>query len=118
ACAGTQPAAEPPAAGPAPAKPVAAAPASARGGSRDVGGAEGLAQLCDVLRDEAGMPFEGNEVARARARDEHERRRLQTVEETYTVQVPATGFAFRGYDLGDRRLSVDTGRSFVLADGV
>jgi hypothetical protein len=118
ACAGTQPAAEPPATGPAPAKPVAAAPASERGGSRDVGGADGLARLCDVLRDEAGMPFEGNEVARARARDEHERRRLQAVEETYTVQVPAAGFAFRGYDLGDRRLSVDTGRSFVLADGV
>jgi hypothetical protein len=117
ACARTQPAAEPPPTGPEPAKPAVAAPAD-RGGSRDVGGADGLARLCDVLRDEAGIPFEGNEVARARARDEHERRRLAAAEETYTVQVPAAGFAFRGYDMSDRRLSVDTGRSFVLADGV
>jgi len=118
ACARTQPAAEPPPAGPAPAKAAPAEPPRDRNGARDLGGADGVARLCDVLRDEAGMPFDGNEVARARARDEHERRRLQAVEETYSVQVPAGGFAFRGYDLGDRRLSVDTGRSFVLADGV
>src|SRR4051812_15002862 len=102
ACARTQPAAEPPAAGPPPAAP-APAPTADRGGPRDVGGADGLARLCDALRDEDGMPFDGNEVAQARAREEHQRRRLQAVDETYAVQVPAAGFAFRGYDLDDRR---------------
>jgi hypothetical protein len=118
ACAGTQPAAEPAPAGPPPAPAAAAAPAATRGNSRDVGGADGIARLCEVLRDEDGISFEGNEVARARAREQHERNRLQAMESTYAVQVPAGGFAFRGYDLADRRLTVDTGRTFVLADGV
>lgn len=117
ACARTQPAAEPPPAGPRPA-PAAPAATADRGGPRDVGGADGLARLCDALRDEDGMSFDGNEVVRARAREEHERRRLQATDETYAVLVPAGGFAFRGYDLADRRLTLDSGRSFVLADGV
>jgi hypothetical protein len=118
ACASTQPAAEPPAAGPEPARAAAPAPARTPGGSREVAGADGIARLCDVLRDEDGIPFEGNEVARARAREEHQHARLEAADQTYSVEVPAAGFAFRGYDLSDRRLTVDTARSFVLADGV
>jgi hypothetical protein len=118
ACAHPQPAAEPPAAGPPPAAPTAAALAADHGGPRDVAGADGVAQLCNTLRDEAGIQFEGNDVARARARDEHERRRAQATEETYAVMVPPGGFGFRGYDLDDHRLTLDGSRSFVLADGV
>jgi hypothetical protein len=119
ACARTQPAAEAPAAGPEPAQAAApAAPAAPAGGGRDVGGADGIVRLCNTLRDPDGMPFEGNEVARARAREQHERNRAAASEATYSVQVPAAGFTFRGYDLADGRLTVDTGRSFVLAEGV
>jgi hypothetical protein len=118
ACARTQPVAEPPPVGPAPAAPAARAAVPERGGPRDVPGADGVARLCDTLRDEDGITFEGNEVTRAKAREDHERRRLQAAEETYAVMVPAGGFAFRGYDLDDGRLTVDSGRNFVLADGV
>jgi hypothetical protein len=118
ACAHTQPAAQPPPTAPPPAAPAAPASAADQAGTRDVGGADGIARLCGALRDESGMHFEGNEVARAMAREEHERRRAQASEETYAVLVPPGGFAFRGYDLDDRRLTLDSGRNFVLADGV
>jgi hypothetical protein len=116
ACATAPTPVEAPAPQPAPA--AATAPTRTRGGARLLAGADGVAQLCEELRDEDAIPFEGNDVARARARAEHERRRLEASEDTYSVEIPASGFAFRGYDLGDRRLNVDTGRNFVLADGV
>jgi hypothetical protein len=117
ACAHNPPAEAPPPAGPPPAPPAPAA-APEHGGPRDLGGADGLVRLCNALRDEDAMSFDGNEVAQARAREQHERLRAQAAEDTYAVLVPAGGFGFRGYDLSDRRLTLDSGRSFVLADGI
>jgi hypothetical protein len=89
-----------------------------RGGSSDVGGAAGVAGLCDALRDADDVEYAGNEVQRARAREAQDRRRADAAEGTYAVQVPGTGFAFRGYDLEGRQLELDTARSLTLADGV
>src|SRR3954469_4748493 len=38
------------------------------GPARELAGAESIVRLCDTLRDEDGILFEGNEVARSRAR--------------------------------------------------
>jgi hypothetical protein len=75
-------------------------------------------RLCEVLRDEDGIAFDGNEVERARAREEHEHQRSRAADGNYVVRVPAQGFAFRAYDLGDHRLALDTSRGFTVADNV
>lgn len=122
-CAATLPG-EPVGTGPSPddgdAPPPAPRPAAPKSNAltRDVGGPDGVIRLCDALRDEDGILFEGNEVARARAREDHERDRMQAADLMYVVQVPANGFAFRAYDLADRRLVIDSSRSFMVADGV
>jgi hypothetical protein len=87
-------------------------------GTHDVGGAEGVAGLCEALRDADDVEYAGNEVQQARARQEQARRRAAAAEGTYAVQVPAGGFGFRGYDLDSRKLELDTARTLVLADGV
>jgi hypothetical protein len=84
---------------------------------RDLGDADGVARLCEALRDEDGIEFDGNEVERARSREEHEQRRAAAAEATYAVRIPAGGFAFRSYDLDGRSLALDTGRNFVVGDG-
>jgi hypothetical protein len=61
--------------------------------------------------------FAGNEVERARARAAYQRARVDATQRAYVVEIRAEGFAFREYDLGDRRLSLDVGRGFTLPDG-
>ena len=118
-CAVTQPAGIDPTPDPEPTPGQAPAPAdTATPPSHDLRGARDVARLCEVLRDEAGMVFDGNEVQRARARDVHQQRRIQAAESPYVVLVPASGFDFRRYELSEKRLIVDTGGTFVLADGV
>ncbi len=119
-CAAAQP--MEPVVGPTP-MPIAAAersvppPARPAPGGAELG-ADGIARLCETLRDEDGIPFEGNDVLRARAREEHQRRRVAAADAGYVAVVPPPGFRFRGYDIDERRMSIDTSRAFVLADGV
>jgi hypothetical protein len=87
-------------------------------GTRDVGGADGVAGLCEALRDADDVEYAGNEVQQARAHEEQARRRALAAEGTYAVQIPPGGFGFRGYDLDGRKLELDTARTLVLADGV
>src|SRR5262245_61251868 len=101
-CAATQPATleptpEPPPGQPGPG-PRSAADASALP-SRDLRGARDVARLCEALRDEDGIVFDGNEVQRARARDAHHERRMRAADGPYVVLVPAAGFDFRRYEL-------------------
>jgi hypothetical protein len=100
-----------PSTGPRPRSPVVAV-------KHNLAGPDGVVRLCEALRDEDGIDFDGNEVERERAREEHLRAREQAAVATYAVPIPADGFAFRGYDLEGHRLAIDTSRNFVLADGV
>jgi hypothetical protein len=108
-----------------PAPTPIAAPATARRArtavapvKRDLAGADGVVRLCEALRDEDSIDFDGNEIERARTRQDHERERERAATTTYAVQIPPGGFAFRGYDLDTHRLALDSGRNFVVADGV
>lgn len=81
-------------------------------------GPSGVVDLCDSLRAEDRMTFAGNAVAQARARDEHRKLRLSAAGANYAIDVPAAGFSFKGYDLPNQRLLIDTERGFVVGDGV
>lgn len=106
------------------AAPPTARPAVAPGivpQSRDeaasVEGPEGLTRLCEALRDEASLTFPGNAVEQARAFEAHAQRRQTALAGRYVTVVPASGFAFRNYDLAERKLLLDTERGLVLGDG-
>jgi len=73
--------------------------------------------LCESLRDENPTGFPGNAVAQARAIEAHAQRRQTALAGRYVASVPATGFLFRSYELGERRLMLDTDRGLVLGDG-
>jgi hypothetical protein len=104
-----------------PATVAATAPTMVRmrdsGDAWSVNGADGLVNLCQTLRDEASVTFSGNAVEQARAADAHARQREDALAGRYVAVVPASGFAFRAYDLGERRLVLDTRRTIVVGDG-
>jgi hypothetical protein len=105
---------------PAPARPTPAAPVGplpVRGQATSINGPEGLTQLCESLRDEAALTFPGSAVDQARAFEAHAQRRQAVLAGHYVTDVPAAGFAFRNYELGSRRLVLDTERNLVLGDG-
>jgi hypothetical protein len=81
-----------------------------------VQGDEGLARLCETLRDEKAMTFPGNVVAQAQEREAHAISRQDAERRRYLAMVPAQGFALANYELGERRLVLDTGRGFRLGD--
>jgi len=85
-------------------------------GAFAVEGDEGLARLCQTLRDENSMVFSGNVVAQAQERENHARRRQDAERRRYLAIVPAQGFALANYELGERRLVLDTGRGFRLGE--
>ena len=123
-CATAQPLESPAAPEPKPAPPPAALPTPTpiaavpdRGDATSVNGPEGLVRLCESLRDETSLTFPGSAVEQARAFEAHAHRRQTALAGRYVTVVPAVGFAFRGYDLGERRLQLDTERSLVLGDG-
>jgi len=82
-----------------------------------VNGPEGLVALCESMRDESSTSFSGNAVERARAMESHAQRRQAALAGRYVALVPASGFGFRNYDIGERRLTLDTEHSLVLGDG-
>jgi hypothetical protein len=122
-CASTQPIETPPLPAPV-AAPLAPSqmplPAPPRGldsaGAFAVEGSEGLARLCETLRDENSMAFSGNVVAQAQEREQHAGRRQDAERRRYVAIVPAQGFALSNYELGERRLVLDTGRGFRLGE--
>jgi hypothetical protein len=79
-------------------------------------GADGLVALCESLRDETAAEFSGNAVEQAKSSAAHAERRQSALAGSYVTVVPASGFSFRGYQMGERRLVLDTNRSFVLGD--
>lgn len=82
-----------------------------------IDGPDGLVSLCESLRDEASMTFSGGPVEQARALEAHSQRRQAALTRRYVTIVPAAGFDFRSYDLGERRLVLDTERTFAVGDG-
>jgi hypothetical protein len=121
ACASTQPAETPPlpqpvAALPSPSQLSAAPRDTGTAGAFAVEGDEGLARLCETLREENSMAFAGNVVAQAQEREAHARRRQDAERRLYVAMVPALGFALANYELGERRLVLDTGRGFRLGE--
>ena len=63
------------------------------------------------------MTFAGNAVEQSRAVENHAQWRQKALAGRYVAIVPATGFSFRAYELGEQRLILDTNHSLVLGDG-
>ena len=87
------------------------------GDASSVQGADGLVALCQSLRDEPLSAAGGNPVEQARATELHAERRQAALVGRYVAMVPATGFAFTSYELGERRLLLDTEHGLALDDG-
>ena len=87
------------------------------GDASSVSGPDGLVALCQALRDENPADFSGNAVEQARAVESHAQRRQAALAGRYVALIPASGFAFRNYELGERRLILDTERGLALGDG-
>jgi hypothetical protein len=122
-CATAQPTAAPNASIPPPPEefaprlaPPPAAP-SKPGDATNILGSEALVGLCQALRDETTLDFPSNPVEQARASAAHAERRQSAQAATYVTVLPASGFSFRSYQIGEHRLVLDTDHSFVLDDG-
>ena len=102
---------------PATSAPIPRAGRASDGDAWTVSGADGLVALCESLRDENPTGFPGNAVAQAQAIEAHAQRRQTALAARYVAIVPSAGFVFRSYELGERRLMLDTDRGLVLGDG-
>jgi len=87
------------------------------GDAASLDGPDGLTRLCESMRDEASLTFPGNAVEQARAYEAHMQRRQAAISGRYVTMVPATGYAFRSYELDERRLVLNSERGLVLGDG-
>jgi hypothetical protein len=90
---------------------------SKSGEATTIAGPDALAGLCQALRDETATEFPGSPVDQAKASAVHAERRQAAQGSSYVTVIPASGFAFRSYQVGDHRLVLDTDRSFSLGDG-
>ena len=97
--------------------PIPSAGPANNGDASTVSGPDGLVALCESLRDENPSGFPGNAVEQARAIESHAQRRQAALAARYVAVVPAAGFVFRSYELGERRLILDTDRGLALGDG-
>jgi len=97
--------------------PIPSAGPANNGDASTVSGPDGLVALCESLRDENPSGFPGNAVEQARAIEIHAQRRQAALAGRYVAVVPAAGFVFRSYELGERRLILDTDRGLALGDG-
>jgi len=75
-------------------------------------------RVCDAVRTEGSVRFEGDEVERGRARADFKRRRDQVLAGVYVVEVPGAGFAFGEYDFDSKRLPIELGKALRAIDGV
>jgi hypothetical protein len=78
----------------------------------------GLRRVCETVRPDSQVKFTGNEVERGKARAEHRKRRTAALERFYLVTVPAQGFSFREYDVGEKKLTLDTRKLLAVGEGV
>jgi hypothetical protein len=93
-------------------------PASRRAGEAiEIAGPDALVGLCRTLRDPSAPDFSGNAVEQARAAAAHDDRRQAALAASYVTVIPSNGFAFRGYQMSDHRLVLDTDRNFILGEG-
>jgi len=99
------------------AEPTVAVGKTRDGDASSVLGAEGLVALCQSLRDEPLSTAGENPVEQARAAELHAQRRQAALAARYVAMVPAAGFAFTSYELGERRLLLDTEHGLALDDG-
>jgi hypothetical protein len=97
--------------------PIATTGLAGNGDASSVSGPDGLVALCESLRDENSVAYAGNAVEQARAIEAHAQRRQAALASRYVAMVPASGFAFRSYELGERRLLLDIERGLALGDG-
>lgn len=80
--------------------------------------AQDVRRLCEALRPDAEVRFRGDEVARGKARAEHEARRREILASVFTMDLPPATWGFREYEFDAQRLEVDTTRTFRLGEGV
>jgi hypothetical protein len=90
---------------------------SKSGEAASVAGPDALVDLCQALRDEGTVDFQGNPVEKARASAAHAERREMALASSYVTVVPPAGFSFRTYQMSEGRLVLDTDRGLVLGDG-
>lgn len=109
------PVAQPPTMPPPP-PPARQAPAASAGVASNIAGPDALVALCETLREESPAEASGNAVEQAQAVAAHAAERQAALGGTYVTVVPASGFAFRGYQMGQHRLALDTERSFALGE--
>ena len=100
-----------------PALPAPAPSPANTGGASSVNGPEELVALCESMRDETSASLPGNAVEQARTIESRAQRRQAALAGRYVALVPASGFGFRNYEIGERKLMLDTQHSLVLGDG-
>jgi hypothetical protein len=99
--------------------PTTATTTAERLGSGDaasVDGFDGLARLCEAMRDEVSLRFPGSAVEQARAAEAHAQARRAALAGRYVTIIPATGYEFRRYEQGERKLPLDTNHSLLISD--
>src|SRR5262245_42746249 len=74
-------------------------------------------RVCDAVRTEASVLFEGDEVQRGKARAEWRRHRDEVLGGVYTAEIVAQGFSFGEYEYEQKKLPLDLGRALRPADG-
>lgn len=87
------------------------------GDAVSVDGFDGLARLCEAMRDEVSLRFQGSAVEQARAAEAHAQARRAALAGRYVTVIPATGYEFRRYEPGERKLPLDTNHSLLISDG-
>jgi hypothetical protein len=83
-----------------------------------LGDAAAFKRICDAVRTEGSVRFEGDEVERGRARADFKRRRDQVLAGVYINEVPSNGFGFGEYDFDSKKLPVDLAKPLRTIDGV
>ena len=83
-----------------------------------LGDAAAFKRVCDAVRSESSVRFEGDEVERGRARADFKRRRDQVLGGVYINEVPSGGFGFGEYDFDSKKLPVDLQKQLRTVEGV
>jgi hypothetical protein len=88
------------------------------GGLEVLSDAAAYRRVCDAVRTEGSVRFEGDEVARGRARAEYKRHRDEVLQSVYSADIPPSGYVFNEYDYDAKRLPVDFNKTLRPYDGV